>query len=202
MPKTQTVHVPVGYALTITPDAFSSGSYVRQDVPGGSTRYTPVSLSASTAVTLGPFNEERDYILYSTGNDYTVESVFSGVFLDTDESTLSAKAPLASPAFTGSPTVAKANGTEASNLVTASGAAGKITTSSLTTGAGLTYEITWTNTSIATTSTILLQHMGGTNTKDVIFKVVPGSGSATLTIYNVDLVAALDGTILIGYLVI
>lgn len=85
MPKTQTVHIPVGYALTITPDAFSSGSYVRRDVPGGSEQYTPVPLSASTAVTIGPFNEGRDYALYSTHNDYELESVFSGVYTGVDD---------------------------------------------------------------------------------------------------------------------
>ncbi len=95
----------------------------------------------------------------------------------------------------------KGNGTEASNAVTASGLAGVITTSSLSTGAGGTYAITWTNTSIAATSVINLTWMGGTNTKDIIFKVVPGPGSATLTIYNIDLLAALDGTVIIGYLV-
>ena len=115
---------------------------------------------------------------------------------------LDTKAPAASPTFTGTPTIAKANGTEASNAVTASGAAGVITTSSLSAAAGTTYVITWTNTAILTTSIILLQHMGGTNTKDVSFKVERGSGSATLTINNLDLLAALDGTVLIGYVVV
>ena len=97
--------------------------------------------------------------------------------------------------------ITKVNGTEASNAVTASGGAGVITTSALTTSAGGTYAITWTNTSISATSVVLLSWMGGTNTKNIMFKVVPTSGGATLTIYNTDLLAALDGTVIIGYVV-
>lgn len=99
--------------------------------------------------------------------------------------------------------LAKANGTEASNLVTASGNAGVITTSSLNTAAGGSYAITWTNTKISSTSVVLLSRQGGTNTMDnYSMKIVPGSGSATLTIHNLDGSAALNGTILIGYAVL
>ncbi len=100
--------------------------------------------------------------------------------------------------------VTKANGGESGNAVTASGNAGVITTSALTTAASGSYAITWTNTAIATTSVVLLTNLGGTNTvEDISFKCVPGSGTATLTIYNNVLVTtALNGTILIGYLVV
>jgi len=98
--------------------------------------------------------------------------------------------------------LAKVNGTESSNAVTASGVAGVITTSSLTTGGGLTYAITWTNTFISATSVIGLTIQGGTNTtQNINFKVVPGAGTATLTIYNLTAATALNGTILIGYTV-
>lgn len=97
----------------------------------------------------------------------------------------------------------KANGTESANAVTASGNAGVITTSSLTTAGGASYEITWTNTLITATSVIGLTIQGGTNTtQNINFKVVPGAGSATLTIYNLTAATALDGTILIGYTVL
>lgn len=99
--------------------------------------------------------------------------------------------------------LAKVNGTEASNAVTASGVAGFITTSSLTTAAGSNYAITWTNTFISATSVIGLTIQGGTNTtQNINFKVVAGSGSATLTIYNLDASSALNGTIVIGYSVL
>lgn len=97
----------------------------------------------------------------------------------------------------------KANGTEAANTVTASGNAGVITTSALTTAGGATYVITWTNTLITATSVIGLTIQGGTNnaTNNLNFKCVAGSGSATLTIYNNTAATALNGTLLIGYTV-
>jgi hypothetical protein len=98
--------------------------------------------------------------------------------------------------------LAKVNGTEAANAVTASGVAGFITTSSLTTAGGGTYVITWTNTFISATSVIALTVQGGTNTTaNIDFKVVPGSGTATLTIYNLTAATALNGTVLLGYTV-
>lgn len=100
-------------------------------------------------------------------------------------------------------TFTKVNGTEAANAVTASGYAGVITTSSLTTAAGGSYAITWTNTRITSTSVITLTVTGGTNTvQNITFSCVPGSGTATLTIYNNTLATALNGTILISYSVL
>lgn len=97
----------------------------------------------------------------------------------------------------------KANGTEAANAVTASGNAGVITTSALTTAGGASYAITWTNTLITATSVIGFTIQGGTNTtQNINFKVVPGAGTATLTIYNLTAATALDGTVLIGYSVL
>ncbi len=102
----------------------------------------------------------------------------------------------------GSITLLKANGTESSNAVTADGQCGVITTSSLSTAGGGSYAITWTNTSIATTSVILLTVMGGTNsTENITLKASAGSGSSTLTIYNNTAATALNGTIFIGYAV-
>lgn len=101
-------------------------------------------------------------------------------------------------------TLAKANGTEAANAVTASGNAGVITTSVLTTAGGATYVITWTNTLITATSVVGLTIQGGTNsaTNNITFKCVVGAGSATLTIYNNTAATALNGTLLIGYSVL
>lgn len=100
--------------------------------------------------------------------------------------------------------LAKVNGTEAANAVTASGTAGIITTSALTTAGGATYAITWTNTFITTTSTILLSIMGGSNnaTNNITFKVTNGAGTSTLTIFNNTAATSLNGTLLIGYLVV
>ena len=98
----------------------------------------------------------------------------------------------------------KANGTEAGNAVTASGNAGVITTSALTTAGGATYVITWTNTKITATSVIGLTIQGGSNnaTNNITFTCVPGAGSATLTIFNNTAATSLNGTLLIGYSVL
>ena len=97
----------------------------------------------------------------------------------------------------------KVPGTEAANAVTASGMAGLITTSSLNTAGGANYAITWTNTFISSTSVVLLTLAGGTNTtENITLKVAPGSGTATITIYNNTAATALNGTILLSYLVI
>lgn len=96
----------------------------------------------------------------------------------------------------------KANGTEASNAVTANGMAGIITTSSLTTAGGASYAITWTNSYISLTSTIQLSMMGGTNTvPNFTLTATAGSGTSTLTIHNNTASTVLNGTILIGYLI-
>jgi hypothetical protein len=98
----------------------------------------------------------------------------------------------------------KANGTEAANAVTASGNAGIITTSALTTAGAATYVITWTNTKITTTSVIGLTIMGGSNnaTNNITFTVTAGAGTSTLTIFNNTAATALNGTLLIGYTVL
>lgn len=98
--------------------------------------------------------------------------------------------------------LAKVSAAESANAVTASGQAGFITTSSLTAAGGATYAITWTNTHITATSVVMLSIQGGTNTtQNITFECVPGSGAATITIYNNTAATALNGTIIIGYAV-
>lgn len=98
--------------------------------------------------------------------------------------------------------VFKANGTEAANAVSASGQGGQITTSSLNTAGGSSYDITWTNTFMLSSSTVLLTIGGGTNTiENITLKCVPGVSTATLTIYNNTAATPLNGTIIINYLV-
>lgn len=103
---------------------------------------------------------------------------------------------------TGSIVAFKVNGTEAANAVTANGMAGLLTTSALTTAGGASYAITWTDSFITASSVVLLTIAGGTNTtENITLKCVPGAGTATLTIYNNTAATALNGTILISYLV-
>ena len=101
-------------------------------------------------------------------------------------------------------TLAKVNGTEAANAVTtAAGNSGVITTSALTTAGGASYAITWTNSAILSTSVIQLTLMGGTNTtENITIQATAGTGTSTLTIFNNTTATALNGTILIGYVVL
>jgi hypothetical protein len=132
-------------------------------------------------------------------NDITGTLVDSGLA----ESNIVAKNAVNTMAAGSSVVLAKVNGTEAANAVTASGVAGVITTSALTIAAGSTYSITWTNTFISATSSVLLTLRGGTNTVETISLVcTPGSGTATLVINNIGPTNALNGTVLISYVVL
>jgi hypothetical protein len=129
----------------------------------------------------------------------------AGLVADAGIATTNVMSKIASNVLSGAGqiTLAKVNGTEATNAVTASGNAGVITTSSLTTAGGATYAITWTNTKITATSVFTFCIQGGTNTtQNITFTCVPGTGTATLTIYNNTAATALNGTILIGYTVL
>lgn len=196
--------IPLGYILTLVCDSSTTGTYARVAAGAYTKSDSPTSLSASSTTVLGPYTDERVVEVVNLTGAVSATVSWAEFVTATD---LALKAPIASPTFTGTVTapilaVTKVNGTEADNVVTASGNAGRITTSALTTAAGASYDITWTNTRISATSSILLTHAGGTNTKQIGLKVVAGSGTATLTIYNVDLLAALDGTVLINYLVV
>lgn len=83
MPQ-QFIHVPLGYALTLTTDAFTSGSYVRLANPGSSTRYSPTFIDADVTVTIGPFNEERDYRIESEPEELDLSLAFSSSFTPDD----------------------------------------------------------------------------------------------------------------------
>ncbi len=141
---------------------------------------------------------------FVSGN-FPVNSGTAGVMVDSGFAAAQIMKLNAVNTLTGSGQIilVKANGTEASNAVTASGNAGVITTSSLTVTAGSTYAITWTNTKITSTSVIALSVMGGTNTnQNINFTVTAGTGTSTLTIYNSAPVTSISGTILIGYVVL
>ncbi len=94
-------------------------------------------------------------------------------------------------------------GTCSSNAVTISKMAGVITTESLTTAGGASQAIVLTNTLIAAGDIILLTLAGGTNTtKDITLQAVATSNTGTITIYNNTAATALNGTLIINFLVI
>jgi len=142
---------------------------------------------------------------FVSGN-FPQNSGTAGLVIDSGLAVSNIVSKIAANTFSGAGQIilAKVSGTEASNLVTASGNAGFITTSSLTTAGGATYSITWTNTKITATSVIGLTIQGGSNTatQNINFTCVAGSGSATLVIYNNTAATSLNGTIIIGYSVL
>ena len=154
----------------------------------------PNAASAGICVNVQPFTPNNFPQINSTGGVLGDSGIaVNNVLLLDAANTLTGAGSIVLP---------KVNGTEAANAVTADGVAGIITTSALTTAAGANYAITWTNTKITATSVITLTVQGGTNTtQNITFTCVPGSGTATLTIFNNDPLAALNGTILIGYTV-
>jgi hypothetical protein len=94
--KRLSLSVPIGYALNFEFDSITTGTYVQT---GG--QNTPTALAASTAYTVGPFNDTRNYIIEYDGNDFAYTIVASGVYSGADEVDLGLKAPKASPTFTG-----------------------------------------------------------------------------------------------------
>lgn len=141
---------------------------------------------------------------FVSGN-FPQNSGTAGLVIDSGLAVSNVVSKIAANTFSGAGQIilAKASGTEAANAVTASGNAGFITTSALTTAAGATYSITWTNTQITATSVIGLTIQGGTNTvQSIQFTCVAGSGSATLVIHNIGPTDALNGTVIIGYSVL
>ncbi len=190
---------------------FSNPSAVNYFTIGNGAAGDPVTISGQGSdanVSLSIYGKGTGVVALLSANTVSPVAIHSGTGLQHTTSfvianTASSRA-VTIPDYNGTMTlISKANGTEAANAVTASGTAGVITTSTLTTAAGANYAITWTNTFITTTSTILLTKMGGTNTtQDTSMVVTAGAGTSTLTIYNTSPGTALNGTIFIGYQVI
>ncbi len=191
----------------------------------GSLRVTAVANSGNTVTTISnvamgqasvvsipdPANAVGRFLIGATATplvsgNFPIASGTGGLMIDSGASPGSFASLTAANTFTGSGQIilAKVNGTEAANAVTASGNAGVITTSSLTTAGGASYAITWTNTKITATSVGTFTIQGGTNnaTQNITFTFAPGSGTATLTIFNNTAATSLNGTILIGYTIL
>lgn len=94
-------------------------------------------------------------------------------------------------------------GTCVSNAVTISKMAGVITTESLTTAGGANQALVLTNTLIAAGDIILITLAGGTNTtKNITLQAVATANTGTITVYNNTAATALNGTLIINFLVI
>lgn len=199
--------------LASFPATSAKGSLVLKAVANTGNTLTTISNDAMGQASVvnipDPANAVGQFVVGATATpfvsgNFPVNSGTAGLMVDSGVAATNLVSKIAANVFSGSGqiTLAKANGTESGNAVTASGNAGVITTSSLTTAAGGSYAITWTNTKITATSVFSFCIQGGTNTtQNITFECVPGTGTATLTIYNNTAATALNGTIFIGYMV-
>lgn len=97
----------------------------------------------------------------------------------------------------------KAIGTEVGGTVMINAQSGVMTTSALTTASGSSYVITWSNSFILSTSVVLITPQGGTSTvTDVNIAAFTNNGSCTLTIFNNSGGPALNGTLILGFMVV
>lgn len=139
----------------------------------------------------------------SGGGDLVVngDSTFSGDLTMVGDLTLTGNVTLG----TGS-SLEVDDGTAAATggAATLSKMAGKITSEALTTAAGADYTLTLTNTAIAAVDIVLVSVDNGTNTTAglAVGRVTPGAGSVVILIRNTHASAALNGTIVISFLVV
>lgn len=201
-----------GYVASF-PTTASKGSLrmVAADNAGNTvTQITNASFGQASVLTVpDPAGATANFVMAPAAlvsNNLVKASGTAGLIADAGIAASNVMVLNASNVLTGSGqiTLVKANGVEAANAVTASGNAGVITTSALTTVGGGTYAITWTNSKITATSVGTFTIQGGTNsaTFDIAFIFAPGAGTATLTIVNNTAATSLNGTILIGYTIL
>lgn len=98
---------------------------------------------------------------------------------------------------------ATASGTGGTGTATLNKTQGKVTTGALTTAAAATHVLTLTNSKIAAADTVLVTVGKGTATTGIptVADVTPGAGSVVITIQNIAAAAAINGTLVIGFLV-
>lgn len=82
--------------------------------------------------------------------------------------------------------------------------AGKVTSEALTTAAAATYTLTLTNSRIAAADIVLASVAYGTSTTGTpaVCRATAAAGSVTIVVQNVHASAALNGTIVISFLVV
>ncbi len=191
--------------LTITTAGFNG-------VLGGTTpaAASVTTLTATGAVALSPAN--LNVVLSPTGTGVvTINPATAGTV---NNVVIGGSTPLAGTFTTGTTTGLATLGSAKVDTGTKTAAAttgaatlnknsGVITSEALTTAAGTAYTLTLTNSVIAATDQIMASVGLGTATTGVpvVSSVKPGAGSATIVVQNVDLAAALNGTITIAFVV-
>ncbi len=81
---------------------------------------------------------------------------------------------------------------------------GKVTTEALTTAAGTTYTLTVTNSTVTANDMVFASLAFGTNSTGSphIQRVTPGAGTITVIVRNSDASAALNGTLVVSFMVL
>lgn len=94
--------------------------------------------------------------------------------------------------------------TASAGAATVNKMAGVVTSESLTTAGLAAYTLTLTNSVIAAADMVFVSVADGSNTQGtvVVGRVTPGSGSCTILIQNVHASQALNGTVVISFLVV
>lgn len=94
--------------------------------------------------------------------------------------------------------------TATAGAATLAKSSGKVTTEALTTAAGATYTLTLTNSTVAAADQVYASLANGTNSTGApgILRVQPGVGTVTITVRNGDAAAALNGTIVVSFMVV
>jgi hypothetical protein len=169
-----------GATLTIFPSTAANGSFIISPVNNTGNFTTTLSsvtaLGQSTIYTLPDPGASTTNIVLNTG--VTTMAAGSRIILD------------------------KAAGTCVANAVTINKNSGVITTEVLTTAGGAQQAITLTNSLISASSVLLCQWNGGTNTTaNITIVAAPGVGGAVITIVNNTAAIALNGTLIISFVV-
>lgn len=83
-------------------------------------------------------------------------------------------------------------------------ASGKVTSEALTTAAGGVYTLTLTNSTVAAGDLVFASLANGTNTTGSpgVVRVTPGTGTVTIAVRNGDASAALNGTVIVSFMVL
>ncbi len=91
MAKNYTVYVPAGNTLEMVTDELSSGYYQQLANPGNAPILS-VDLAAEADITIGPFNNPRNYYIHlNQGDSVITTQVASGVATAVDDALLAAK---------------------------------------------------------------------------------------------------------------
>jgi len=199
---------------TITDANITASSIVTADWQSqtNSVEINKVTASAGTLTILSSGDPGASVLSYSAVQP---EGAQSGSFLVASSNLSDVSSPSVSLAnlggvaligstMTGKLTLERGTAISTAGAATVNFQSGVITTEALTTAAASAYAFTLTDSRILSTSIVLLQLMGGTNTtRGLELRAVPGAGSATISIFNNNVAAsALNGTLIFGFLVI